>query len=693
MEAQACGLPIVTTARGALPETIAPEAGTLIPDPGPEWSPEAVDAFVEAVLRYVHDDIAWLKASRAGQERAKALDWSGVAEQWLRWYEEDIARSNDDPVRLAWHFIRQSDIIAARELASRYKDEPRMKPVRDLLDSHWGFVGPGAYREQYEAIGQTHQPPPLEATESEARFRMVREILIREQPAKLLDVGCAHGAYTILLSNALPNTSIVAVDIDRNSIELARRIAAEKAARPDQIEFRVGTDTADLSDVAPFDAVFAGEVIEHVPEPWTFLERIERWVKPGGLVILTTPYGPWEYHTSGYAGRRDDNPYPYRAHIWQYDLHDLRDMLGGKPGVNIEALPSGRSPLVGDSMGIYIITYRADHKPVGQIDMERKLRHQRPRQTVSVLMLVGPGSEQTLGWCLESVKHLADEIVAGDTGCSEEARRILAEYGAKVVPAPKPTEAGFAAARNATLDACTMDWVLWIDTDERLVDAVGLHKYLRRNHLNGYALHQHHFAVDTTFKPDVPVRLFRRGTCKFYGAIHEHPETALNAGPGHVAIVSDVHIAHVGYLSESTRITRFERNWPLLHRDMQEYPDRMLQDHLVCRDYVLSVSHELRRTGQLSPEAQAKLRYVIERWRARLRGKPTYINVDTLEYYSHAVRMLGRGVNVKLTLEVGRDGAQTTKTLDAVFETMEDVEQEILWRLKEAVDPYLSRWW
>jgi hypothetical protein len=238
-----------------------------------------------------------------------------------------------------------------------------------------------------------------------------------------------------------------------------------------------------------------------------------------------------------------------------------------------------------------------------------------------------------------------------------------------------------------------MDWVLWIDTDERLVDAANVHKYLRKNHLNGYALHQHHFAVDTTFKPDVPVRLFRRGTCKFYGAIHEHPEIAPNSGPGHVAIVGDAHIAHVGYLAESVRIARFERNWPLLHRDLQEYPGRPLQDHLVCRDYVLAATHELRRTGRLTEEAKAKLEHVIQRWREKLRGKPTYINADTLEYYSLAVRMLGRGVNLKLALEVERDGVQTVKQIDAAFETLEDIEQEVLWRLREAVSPYLARWW
>ena len=88
-----------------------------------------------------------------------------------------------------------------------------------------------------------------------------------------------------------------------------------------------------------------------------------------------------------------------------------------------------------------------------------------------------------------------------------------------------------------------MDWVLWIDTDERLMDPERVPKYLRANIFNGYSIRQHHFACDTAFKPDLPVRLFRRGpqggkTMRFFGMIHEHPELGLNEGPGLTVVLS-----------------------------------------------------------------------------------------------------------------------------------------------------------
>jgi len=57
-----------------------------------------------------------------------------------------------------------------------------------------------------------------------------------------------------------------------------------------------------------------------------------------------------------------------------------------------------------------------------------------------------------------------------------------------------------------------------------------------------------------TLKVDLPCRIFRnhRGI-QFFGVVHEHPETALNEGPGFVNILSDVKIAHPSYLTDEIR--------------------------------------------------------------------------------------------------------------------------------------------
>lgn len=58
----------------------------------------------------------------------------------------------------------------------------------------------------------------------------------------------------------------------------------------------------------------------------------------------------------------------------------------------------------------------------------------------------------------------ADEIVVIDTGCTDQTIPIAQSYGAKIVT---HTFTGFGKLRNAGIDACSHDWILSIDADER----------------------------------------------------------------------------------------------------------------------------------------------------------------------------------------------------------------------------------
>jgi glycosyltransferase involved in cell wall biosynthesis len=100
MECQAAGLPVVSTSIGALPETMADGAGTLIRlDPSaPASLPGYVEQFGEAVLGWVRDDAAWAKASQVGVLRSAQLDWSAVARAWLTEFEGWLRLGKKGPV-------------------------------------------------------------------------------------------------------------------------------------------------------------------------------------------------------------------------------------------------------------------------------------------------------------------------------------------------------------------------------------------------------------------------------------------------------------------------------------------------------------------------------------------------------------------------------------------------------------------
>ena len=690
MEAQAAGLPFVSSRSGALPETLAEGAGALID--GEPWTPEYRGAFCTAVLRYVRDDAAWDEASAIGRVRAQSLTWRSVAAEWSATFQRLITERNASPHRLVHHFVRRSDIMAAREVLAGLDDD-HASGLKKRIERDWGFSRTGAaFRQHYETIGQTHTDVFAQVPQ-EPRFGLLERWLRAHPDAeRILDFGCAHGGYAVNMANRV-GREWVGVDVDKHSIEWAERNRTTRATTPSALRFVVGDHDVDLSGEAPFDALLLFEVLEHVPDPTVVIDQLERWVKPDGYVLITVPYGPWEWMSY--------ETYPHRCHLWEFDAHDVLDLFGKKKKRQIQAMPGGTCEALGEPLGWHVIEYRVNGTPAGRIDMERKLRLQRPRETVSALLIAGgPNAEEQLHWCLRSLKSVADEIVIGDTGMNAEARRIAAQYRARIVPARNPIEHGFEASRNDALAACRMDWVLWIDTDEKLIDPQKLTKYLRANLFSGYSIRQHHFACDTVWKPDLPVRCFRRApradgkAMQWYGMIHEHPEYALNEGPGTVVVLSDVHIAHTGYLVESGRRKRFGRNWPLLQRDIAKYPDRLLQKHFICRDNILLCQWELQQNGgAVTPEVRARCEEVKRLYREHFLGKGNYLNTDTLTYYSAALAILGEGVEVAFAIGASRDGAVPGQPVTARFISAEEAEREIVWRTRDAVGACASPWW
>lgn len=735
MEAQACGLPVVSTRRGALPETLAEGAGVLVDCP--VHTLEYYDEFAQQVVRLMHDRDAWQQASAAGEVRAQEQDWLQVAEDWGALFEREIRAQSANPVSLATHFWRRSDIYAAKAViareteASMSAEMPQPLPqgllnVAAKIDKDWAFLDEeDGFRKQYERIGATHDAEVINWAPLEPRYVVLREWLRKNgaEISTVLDYGCAHGAYAINLLREHKNLSIVGVDIDEHGIALANRFAEQFNIEPGRWQGVVGgyqnlpytgiNKEADPQLVIDhekqemgfepqpvlFDCAVAQEVLEHVAEPWEVLKALEARVRDGGYVYITVPFGPWEY--------TDYKRYPHRAHVWEFDLHDLYDMLdckGKAAQVTINAMPAPEgikhSPVTGDPMGWWVVMYHVTAETrgvVGKIDMERKLWLQRPRQTVSACIIAGEGSRQTLLWCLDSLEHVVDEVVLVDCGMSAQDHAVLAlsvisDSRLKVIPGVDPKTQGFETPRNIGLDHCTMDWVLWIDTDEKFLQPDALGKYLRSNIFQGYSIKQHHFAVDTQFDADMPVRLFRNNKKeRFYGMIHEHPEEGLNQGPGRTIVLMDVHIPHVGYLIESGRKQRFARNLPMLAADSERYPDRILQKHFIMRDNMLLCSYELQQNGGVVTDMiRARAAQTVNIWREHFKGKQHFSNIDPITYYSQANALLGAGFDMLLSLSADKIDAKPNGSLKVRFADMEDALAEVERRTRDAVAPFMA---
>lgn len=705
MEAMACGLPFITSNRGALPETLDKDATIIVE--GDPWTEDYQNAFVDAVMKVVspsiiNEDIeenrknAFVASSmsQAGFEKAKTLGWDNLAKEWATTFALEIIKNNQNSSRLVNHLIRHSDIVAAKQMI-------KVGKVEDSVLKDYAFIDTSlAFEAHYEEMGKLtderlRKIPWSEEHfnhSNEKRFALIEECLKEGQVESILDYGCGHGWCDIYLERRI-GKQWTGVDVDPLAVKWSRFFADKFAKHPENMKFytdEIFRLPLPVDEIKPYDCLIMSEVLEHCIDPVATVEAMEKHVKKDGMVLITVPYGPREYP--------EYKKIKYRNHIHEIDFHNLREMFGKKPGVEILCIYETTIEELGEPAGFYFIRYRADHKPLGQIDYERKLAIQKPRQTVSVSMIVGPNAEENLHWCLKSVESIADEIIIADCGMSEEAKRIALQYEVvKIVEGADPKEVGFDEARNMSLKHCTMDWVLWIDSDEKLIGVAKLHKYLRENIFSGYSIRQHHFACDTAFKPDMPVRLFRNRpnkegvAMKFYGSCHEHPEYGLNAGPGPAIVLSDVHIAHVGYLIEEGRKKRFSRNYPLLQMSNAKYPDRLLNKYFTMRDNQLLCGYELQVNGnQITENIRLRCEDTINLYRTHFLGKGMYLNTDALDYYSQACTILGRGADINFCVSNGTGEPEMKRVR---FANTEDLQAELDWKAKEVMDKYENKWY
>lgn len=115
---------------------------------------------------------------------------------------------------------------------------------------------------------------------SQMRLDLVRELVPGLRLAQSLELGCATGEFCEVLRRA-GATCILGLDISEFAISTAR-------SRYSGIVFEQGS-VESFSTAFCFDAIFAFEIIEHLPSPRSFLQKVGQLLAPGGHVVLTTP--------------------------------------------------------------------------------------------------------------------------------------------------------------------------------------------------------------------------------------------------------------------------------------------------------------------------------------------------------------------------------------------------------------------
>ena len=201
--------------------------------------------------------------------------------------------------------------------------------------------------------------------------------------------------------------------------------------------------------------------------------------------------------------------------------------------------------------------------------------------TISLCMIVK--NEQTvIGRCLDSVKHIVDEINIVDTGSTDSTKEIVAKYTDRVSDFTWIED--FAAARNFAFQQATKNYILWLDADDVFLeqDQEKLMQLKKTLDLSVDAIKMNYnLAFDEQNNVTSSLtrsRLVKREKgFKWIGAVHEYLEVYGNI------LDSDVAVSHKPLSRDADRNMRIYENFlssgrEFTPRDLFYYANELM-DH------------------------------------------------------------------------------------------------------------------
>jgi 2-polyprenyl-6-hydroxyphenyl methylase/3-demethylubiquinone-9 3-methyltransferase len=158
------------------------------------------------------------------------------------------------------------------------------------------------------------------------------------EPLRVLDVGCGEGQLTAAIARA--GFAVTGVDVADEPLRRARE-------QHERLDVRlVDADEPWPLDDASFDAVWAGETIEHVVDTAGWLSQVRRVLRSHGSLLLSTPaHGHLSMLALALSGRRMDEHFDPRSdHLRFYTRRTLALLLADFGFERIDVRAAGGPP-------------------------------------------------------------------------------------------------------------------------------------------------------------------------------------------------------------------------------------------------------------------------------------------------------------------------------------------------------------
>ncbi len=114
------------------------------------------------------------------------------------------------------------------------------------------------------------------------KWPKLRKFIPLKPQITIVDFGCGNGRLIREIKALNPSARLIGLDVSENALKKARRFLPE-------VEFFKIGEKIPLNDNS-VNFIFCSEVIEHIYDTEKLFSEWQRILKPGGQLLLTTPY-------------------------------------------------------------------------------------------------------------------------------------------------------------------------------------------------------------------------------------------------------------------------------------------------------------------------------------------------------------------------------------------------------------------